>query len=139
MTFGEFKRHGLIFMWETTKGIKLMDKIAKTFRPILKYWSYLGILVGYAGMLYILYYLFGAFIQPTPQPVVSPVIPGLRIPGSQITVPLVEGILAILTLLIIHEGGHGIIARVHNIKVKYERVGLIAILSFPFVKPEDTQ
>ncbi|RZD32123.1 MAG: hypothetical protein CXT77_00865 [uncultured DHVE6 group euryarchaeote] len=139
MTFGEFKRHGLILMWETTKGIKLMDKIAKTFRPILKYWSYLGILVGYAGMIYLLYYLFGAFVQPSPQPVVSPVIPGLRIPGSQITVPLVEGILAILTLLIVHEGGHGVIARVHNIKVKSAGVGLLAILPFAFVKPDEKQ
>ena len=139
MTFGEFKRHGLIFMWETTKGIKLMDKIAKRFRPILKYWSYLGILVGYAGMIYILYYLFGTFIQPSPEPVISPVIPGLRIPGSQITVPLVEGILAILALLIVHEGGHGIIARVHNIKVKSAGVGLLAIIPFAFVKPDEAQ
>ncbi len=126
-------------MWETTKGLKLMDKIAKRFRPLLKYWAYFGILVGYAGMLYILYYLFGTFIQPSPEPVVSPVIPGLRIPGSQITVPLIEGILAILALLIIHEGGHGVISRVHNIKVNSAGVGLLAIIPFAFVKPDESQ
>lgn len=139
MTFGDFKRQGLIFMWETTKGLKLMDKIANKFRPLLKFWAYLGILFGYAGMIYILYYLFGAFIQPSPEPVVSPVIPGLRIPGSQITVPFVEGLLAILALLIIHEGGHGIISRVHKIKVDSAGVGLLAIIPFAFVKPDEAQ
>ena len=142
MTFGQFKRHGLIFMWETKKGLRLMDSIAKKFRPILKYWSYLGIPLGFVGMAFILFSLiktvFTLLIGASTAPAVSLVIPGLKM-SNGVTVPLVEGLLAIFVLLIFHEGGHGVISRVHNIRIKSAGAGLLAILPFAFVKPDEKQ
>jgi len=142
MTFGQFKRHGLIFMWETKKGLKILDSIAKRFRPILKYWSYIGILIGFLGMVFILYTLtksvYTLLIGVSAAPAVSLVIPGVKM-ANGIRVPLVEGILALITLLFIHEGGHGVISRVHNIKIKSAGAGLLAILPFAFVRPDEKQ
>ena len=142
MTFGQFKRHGLIFMWETKKGLRILDSIAKRFRPILKYWSYLGILIGFLGMAFILYTLtksvYTLLIGVSAAPAVSLVIPGVKM-ANGIRVPLIEGILALITLLFIHEGGHGVISRVHNIKIKSAGAGLLAILPFAFVRPDEKQ
>ncbi len=142
MTFGQFKRHGLIFMWETKKGLRLMDSIAKRFKHILKYWAYFGILIGFAGMAFILFTLikavYSTLVGLSTAPAVSLVIPGLKM-SNGVTVPLVEGILALIALLFIHEGGHGVIARVHNIKIKSAGAGLLAILPFAFVKPDEVQ
>jgi len=140
MTFGQFKRHGLVFMWETKKGLRILDSIAKRFRTILKYWSYLGILIGFLGMAFIFYTLtksvYTLLIGVSAAPAVSLVIPGVKM-ANGIRVPLIEGILALVTLLFIHEGGHGVISRVHNIKIKSAGAGLLAILPFAFVRPDE--
>jgi membrane-associated protease RseP (regulator of RpoE activity) len=129
-------------MWETKKGLRILDSIAKRFRPILKYWSYLGILIGFLGMAFILYTLtksvYTLLIGVSAAPAVSLVIPGVKM-ANGIRVPLIEGILALITLLFIHEGGHGVIARVHNIKIKSAGAGLLAILPFAFVRPDEKQ
>lgn len=133
------QRHaGIIFMYETTRGIKLMDRLAK-YKRFWKAWSYLGIPVGYLGMGFIFYFLFNAFFFPTPEATISPVLPGIKIPGSEFFLPFWHGIFALFLLLVIHEGAHGIISRVHNVKVESTGVGLLAILPFAFVKPNEKQ
>ncbi len=133
------QRHaGIIFMYETTRGIKLMDKFAKYGR-FWKAWSYLGIPVGYLGMGFIFYFIVNAFFFPSPEATVSPILPGIKVPGSDFFLPFWHGIIALFLLLVIHEGAHGIISRVHKVKVESTGVGLLAILPFAFVKPNENQ
>jgi len=133
------QRHaGIIFMYETTRGIKLMDKLAK-YKRFWKAWSYLGIPIGYLGMGFIFYFLFNAFLFPSPEATVSPILPGIKIPGSDFFLPFWHGIISLFLLLVIHEGAHGIISRVHNVKVESTGVGILAILPFAFVKPNEKQ
>jgi membrane-associated protease RseP (regulator of RpoE activity) len=135
----KIQRHaGIIFIYETTRGIKLMDRLAK-YERFWKVWSYAGIPVGYLGMGFIFYFLFNAFIFPTPEATISPIIPGVKIPGSNFFLPFWHGIIALFSLLVIHEGAHGIISRVHKVKVESTGVGLLAILPFAFVKPNEKQ
>ena len=135
----KIQRHaGIIFIYEGKFGIKLMDKLAK-YERFWKVWSYIGIPIGYLGMGFIFYFIFNAFFFPSPEAVVSPIIPGIKIPGSNFFLPFWHGIIGLFSLLVIHEGAHGIISRVHKVKVESTGVGLLAILPFAFVKPNEKQ
>ncbi len=66
-------------------------------------------------------------------PGVIPVIPG-------ITVPLVAGLIAIVVLLVVHEGSHGVLARISKVNLK--SVGLLMFGIIPigaFVEPDEKQ
>ncbi len=53
----------------------------------------------------------------------------LLIPGLNPYLPWTYGWIALVVTIIIHEAGHGIVARVYNVKV--ESTGLLLILGFP--------
>ncbi len=70
-------------------------------------------------------------------PQVSLIIPGVSIPGSPIFIPFAYGIIALMTVMVIHEFGHGIIARAEGIKIDSIGVLLLAILPGAFVEPNE--
>jgi len=57
------------------------------------------------------FFLGDTSILQTTTPGVSFVIPG-------ITLPLLEGIIALIVLLVVHEGGHGVAARLAKVRIK---------------------
>ncbi|RLG20290.1 hypothetical protein DRN67_00315 [Candidatus Micrarchaeota archaeon] len=64
-------------------------------------------------------------------PGAAPIIPGKNI-------PLVEGILALAVILMVHESAHGILARLHKIKLKSAGIVLFGILPIgAFVDPDE--
>jgi len=71
--------------------------------------------------------LFGAFAAGTSLSTVSPggtpIIPGINL-------PLVEGVAALAVVLIVHEGMHGIVARMHKFPLK--SAGLVFFGFLPF-------
>lgn len=48
----------------------------------------------------------------------SPIMPGATLVLPGITLPLVEGIIALVILMVVHEGAHGISARLSRIRIK---------------------
>lgn len=81
-------------------------------------------------------------------PGVSPLLPGISqsgelgfiFPGLDIFIPLWSGLIAIIILLVSHEFCHGILARVH--KVKVQSMGLLTVGILPvgaFVEPDEKQ
>ncbi|MDO8648130.1 MAG: site-2 protease family protein [Candidatus Diapherotrites archaeon] len=72
-------------------------------------------------------------------PGVAPLIPGLTIPNVPFTVPL-HGWLSLLIILVVHEASHGILARMHKIKVKSTGLLLFGFLPIgAFVEPDEKQ
>ena len=71
----------------------------------------------------------------------SIVLPGVDIPGSPVLIPLGYGIIGLMTVLVVHEFGHGIIARIEGVKIDSIGVLLLAVLPGAFVEPneEDVQ
>jgi membrane-associated protease RseP (regulator of RpoE activity) len=64
----------------------------------------------------------------------------LLIPGLNPYLPWTYGWVALVVTIIVHEAGHGIVARVHNVRV--ESTGLLLILGIPIgafvnIKPEE--
>src|SRR3989338_4731633 len=81
----KFTRQGIVLLYKTKVGLKLMDKLSKHPR-LLNFFSYIIIFVGFVGMLVIISYLgYGTYkliFVPGSQPVVAPLLPGISIaPG----------------------------------------------------------
>ena len=66
-------------------------------------------------------------------PTVSLVVPGVEVPGSPIFIPLLAGLIAIATVLIVHEFSHGILSRVEKININSIGLLLFAIIPGAFV------
>ncbi|MBW2978421.1 site-2 protease family protein [Candidatus Woesearchaeota archaeon] len=133
----------IIALYKTKIGLKLIDKIAFTFPFLLKNLAYLGILIGYVGMILISYLLVkGAYILltvPSSPSMIAPVIPGIKIPGSPLFVPFWYGIISIFIVVLVHEAAHGIVARIHKMRIKSSGVGMFAIFPIAFVEPDEKQ
>ncbi len=72
-------------------------------------------------------------------PGVAPIIPGVEVPGIALYVPL-YAIIGLVILVIVHEWGHGIVARVEGITVK--SVGLLTLGIIPlgaFAEPDEEE
>ncbi len=129
-----------IGLYRTKVGLKLMSRLGK-HEKLFKTLGYIGIVVGFAGMAFISFMLlkglYDLVFVPTAPPVISPVIPGVTIPGIGIKVPLVIGWLALFLIIVIHEFSHGVVARAWKIPVKSSGLMVFGPLAGAFVEPDD--
>jgi len=132
-------------MYKTKLGLKGMDSGAKKIPGLLKTVSFLGVVLGFLGMLLICFELlrntFNLLLKPGVAPGIQPVLP-FEVKGV-FFVPFIYWILAIFFIAVIHEFSHGIIARVYNIKIKSSGVAFLGIvlplIPAAFVEPEEKQ
>ena len=139
----KFDIHGkVIALYRTKIGLKLIDRISKTFPRFLDILSNFGIYICFIGMIFITIFLLkGAYdliMVPDSAPTLSLLIPGIKIPGF-IYVPFWYGIISLFIVIVIHEFSHGIISKVHNIKIKSSGFGMFAIFPIAFVEPDEKQ
>lgn len=132
---------GKIFaIYRTKLGLKLMDKIAKTFRTPLKILSYLSILIGFTGMLLmvglLIYGIYSWVFIPNSSAVVAPVLPGIKIDGLP-RLGFWHWIIGILIIAVVHEMSHGIFARLYNVKVKSSGFAFLGPILAAFVEPDE--
>src|SRR3989344_2457524 len=85
----KFEIQNKIFvLYKTKLGLKSMDSLAKKYPRILNFLGYISILIGFVGMIFIFYILIDGTLKliltPASQPVLSPVLPGVQIPGLPI-------------------------------------------------------
>ncbi|USN45183.1 MAG: site-2 protease family protein [Candidatus Woesearchaeota archaeon] len=133
----------IVMMLHTKIGLKLMhylgDKHAKFFRVL----GFVGIFVGYIGMVFmtgiILFGVYQLIFVPDAAPVVSPVLPGVSIPGSPISVPFWSGMIALFITIVVHEFGHGVISVANKIKVKSSGFVMFGPIPGAFVEPDEKQ
>ena len=132
----------IVAILRTGVGLKLMNKLASKYREIIKIIGYCGIGIGYAGMIFVT----GALIQVLFKTLfvkgtvgAAPVIPGVPIAGTGIVIPLVAGWLALFIIVVVHEFSHGVVARVHNIKIKSSGIAFFGPLLAAFVEPDEKQ
>lgn len=131
----------IIAIYRTQFGVKLINKVGKSYEKIIKVLGYIGIPVGYLGMGFIIFVIgdgiLKVFLKPDAPPVVSPVLPGLPVPGLGIVVPFFQGIIALFIVIVIHEFAHGIVARAHNIPIKGTGFVLFGPIPGAFVDPNE--
>ena len=132
-------------MYKTKAGLKTMDRGAKAFPKILKTISFLGVIIGFLGMILIGFELLkntvNLLISPGVAPGIQPVLP-FEAKGV-FFVPFIYWILAIFVIAVVHEFSHGLIARVYNIKIKSSGLAFLGvvlpIIPAAFVEPEEKQ
>ncbi|MBI2580641.1 site-2 protease family protein [Candidatus Woesearchaeota archaeon] len=134
-----------IAICRTKLGLGLMDRIASRHRELVKLFGYIGIGAGFLSMLFIVLILVQSVftlltVPGSPSPI-SPVLPGVRVPGvpDGFFVPFVQGIIAIFIIAVVHEFAHGVVARAHDVRVKSSGPAIIGPILAAFVEPDDTQ
>ena len=128
---------GPILMRRTQRLRGFIDSVANRI-PRFWRWSMnvgLPVAVFFMGLMLILIIVsLETLIQA---PSVAILLPGVDIPGSPIFVPLGYGIIALMTVIVVHEFGHGIISRVEGVRIKSIGVLLLAVLPGAFVEPDE--
>ena len=137
--------NGPILMRRTQRLRGFINSIAQISPRFWKYSMNVGIPVAVFFMAWIFYLLVDSLASmlaaPTPptQATVGIAIPGVSIPGSPINVPLGYGLAAIVTVLVVHEFGHGILARAEGIGIKSIGLLIFAVIPGAFVEPDEEE
>lgn len=135
---------GILLLYRTQWGVKLIDFIGKKYKKTLKFLSYVSIAVGYFLMAGILY-LFGNTIwsyltkpevtEMIKAPPIAPLIPYFpRLFGLSDFFPALYGIYFIAAIVIVatlHEFSHGIFARRYGVRIK--STGFAFLKYFPAI------
>ncbi|MBI2670513.1 site-2 protease family protein [Candidatus Woesearchaeota archaeon] len=130
-------------MYRSQFGLNFMDRLSRLPRSLLHIFSVASILTGFVGMIFILYYIvkytFKFVLAPSiNQPVLSPVLPGVNIPGVG-AISFFHWIIAIFIVATIHEFSHGFIARFFKVKVKSSGFIFLGPILGAFVEPDEQQ
>ena len=126
-----------VIMWKTKRLRGLISRISNLSPRFWRWYMNIGIVVAFAAMIFITYTIVATLPSVFETPSVSIVIPGVDIPGSQIYVPFVYGLIALATVLVIHEFSHGIQAVGEKIPIKSIGLLLFIILPGAFVEPDE--
>ena len=131
----------IVALYRTKIGIKTIDRIACCCPGVWKVLGYIGIYIGFIGMIFIFAYmihsLYKLAVNPAAQAAIALVVPGIRIPGSPVFIPFWYGIISLFLVVLIHEAAHGVIARAYNLKINNTGVGMFAIFPIAFVEPDE--
>lgn len=130
---------GFMLMLKTERLHDIIDKIANRAPRFWKAYMNLGIPLGFFFIILMVVSLIWSLQLMFEMPTVSLILPGVDVPGSPLYIPFGTGLLALATVLVVHEGGHGVLARVENVAI--DSVGLLLFLIIPgaFVEPNEEE
>lgn len=136
------KREGLLFLYKTSLGIKIIDKIGKKYPRLLNVLGYVSIVLGFLLMGTVIYffgkivwiYIFQAeVVRAIKVPPIMPLVPYLpQIFKIDFLPPFyfIYWIIILAVVAISHEFSHGIFATNKKVKIKSTGFGF-----FPFFLP----
>lgn len=149
------KREGLLLLYRTSWGIKLINKIGKKYKKFLDFMSYVSVTLGYllmAGMIYLagriawIYIFNKEIVQAVKVPPIMPLVPYLPQVFKLDFLPpfyFTYWIIIIAVIAITHEVAHGIFAAKDKIKIKTTGFGFfpffLPIFLAAFVEPDEEQ
>lgn len=138
----KFVFQGIVALLHTQLGVKFMTETGKRHPKLWNRVGFVAIIVGFIGMAFIVGYLFyGLYtlaLVPDAPPALSPVIPGVKIPGVPFTFPLWYTLGALFFAIIVHEAMHGILASAFNVKIKSSGFAFLGPIPGAFVEPDET-
>jgi Zn-dependent protease len=127
------ERKFVLFLIHTPSGLNFFDRIARTkaARVYSEFSTYLMPLITVLAIALFFIGLTSMLSNSAAREGVRDIGPqaNLLIPGLNPLLPWTYGWIALVVTIVIHEAGHGIVARVYNAKV--ESTGLVLFLIFP--------
>lgn len=145
------KREGLLYLYKTKLGLRLIENTTKKYPRILKSLQYIIIASGYALMGFMIWllakfayvYLTSPYIAKELKiPVVMPLIPYLPEIFNITFLPpfyFTYWIIIIAIIAIPHEFFHGIFAKLNNVRIKSTGFGFLGPFLAAFVEQDDKQ
>lgn len=128
-----------VIMWRTQRLRGLISGISNFSPRFWRWYMNLGIVVAFGAMIFITWTLVSTLPTVFDTPSVSIVIPGVEMPGSSIYIPFVYGLIALATVLVVHEFSHGIQSVGEKISIKSIGLLLFAIIPGAFVEPDEEE
>ena len=128
-----------LLMWKTQRLRGFIDRLANRAPRFWKWYMNLGIVISTGFMILMAVALAYSLKTLMDAPTVSLVVPGVEVPGSPIFIPLLAGLIALATVLIVHEFSHGILSRVEKININSIGLLLFAIIPGAFVEPDEEE
>src|SRR3989344_2521351 len=133
-----------LVLYRTKLGINAMKRISEKYPRLISFLGYLGIVVGFLGMIVVFYGLIKSailiFTTTNPSAGVDILLPGRQIPGLP-RLSFWHWIISIFILAVVHEFSHGVVAKLHGIKIKSSGFAIFAvllpILPAAFVEPDE--
>lgn len=134
------KKEGLLLLYKTSWGMKLIDCIGEKYKRTLKVLSYVSIGIGYmlmASMIYLFYTIVKIYVsrpdivRAVKVPPIMPLVPYIDklVPGLP-SFNFTYWIIIIAIIAVTHEFSHGIFMRRYKVKIKSTGFGF-----FPFFLP----
>ena len=138
------EKHGFeinfpVIMWKTQRLRGLISRISNFSPTFWRWYMNVGIVVAFGAMAFITWTLVSSLPSVFEAPAVSIVIPGVEMPGSSIYNPFFYGLIALATVLVVHEFSHCIQSVGENISIKSIGLLLFAIIPGVFVEPDEDE
>jgi len=145
------RREGLMYLYRTSWGIKLIDYVGTEYKRTLSFLSYVSIGLGYIlmgtmvyflGKIIYIYVAFPQIVQTIKVPPIMPLIPYLPQMFKLDFLPpfyFTYWIVIIAIIAITHEFAHGIFARHVGVKVNATGFGFLGPFLAAFVEPDEKQ
>ena len=128
-----------VIMWRTQRLRGLISGISNFSPRFWRWYMNLGIVVAFGAMIFVTWTLVSTLPTVFDTPSVSIIIPGVEMPGSSIYIPFVYGLIALATVLVVHEFSHGIQSVGEKISIKSIGLLLFAIIPGAFVEPDEDE
>lgn len=127
---------GTMLIWRTRFGLRFVDRLGRTLR---KFWLAFGTAAATFGFVF----MVGVFITLLLSVVVIfqyPEAPsGVKLIYPGITIPLIEGLVALFSVLIVHEFAHGFVMRAQGLRTKSTGLLLWMVIPGAFVEQDEKQ
>ena len=140
----DLKKHGFaispgVIMWRTKRGLNFIDRVAGISKRGWRAYGNLAAGVGILAMVFIFVMLVLNFIFLLTRPLIH--LPGVVLvyPGLIPWLPFVPWVIAIASVLLIHEFSHGLMLRAQNLQTKSVGGLLVVVLFGAFVEPNEKQ
>ena len=138
------EKHGFeinfpVIMWKTQRLRGLISRISNFSPTFWRWYMNVGIVVAFGAMAFITWTLVSSLPSVFEAPAVSIIIPGVEMPGSSIYIPFFYGLIALATVLVVHEFSHGIQSVGEKISIKSIGLLLFAIIPGAFVEPDEDE
>jgi membrane-associated protease RseP (regulator of RpoE activity) len=138
----DLKKHGVAFesgmlIWRTKRGLRFIDRVGKRFR---RFWIGFGNAAAGVGFILMIF----VFVSLLLYVIILLHNPGNAVPGAKlilpgITIPLVEGLIALFSVLLVHESSHGYVMRAQDLRTKSTGLLLWIVIPGAFVEQDDKQ
>ena len=134
----EIKPYSLVYK---NKGVnEVLIKILAKTKPVISAYANVSVIAGFIMMAFAFYFLLdnisNYFVAPLAFSPLTLIIPGVTLVTAG---PLVYFLLSIPIVLVMHEGGHGIVAALEKIKIKTGGFAIFIPRFAGFVEPDEEE